>query len=96
MCNMITEQRRKDSGFSKVLAETAPGSTHFQLDKPSSDNGTAFFSWSKSKFGEEVQTQICGHHAGRKYFPNFPSFSIKTDFDIGSHSLQEEIVEASL
>ena len=69
MCNMITEQRRKDSGFGKVLAETAPDSTHFQLDKPSSDNSTAFFSWSKSKFGEKVQTQICGHHAGRKYFP---------------------------
>ena len=95
MCNMITEQIRPDSNFRKVLAETAPDSTHFQLDKPSSDNSAAFFSWSKSKFGEKVQTQICGHHAGRKYFPIFPSFSIKTDFDIGSHSLQEEIVEAS-
>lgn len=63
MCTMISEQHHKDGLFTKLLTAIAPDSTHFQLDKPSSDNNAPFFSWTKNKFGEDVRPQVDGQHA---------------------------------
>ncbi len=38
--------------------------SYFHIDKPSSDNGKAFFSFCKETFGEDIPVQQCSNHIG--------------------------------
>jgi hypothetical protein len=62
------------------------GSLH--IDKPSSDNGKAFFSFCKETFGEDIPVQQCSNHIGStnptalitrsKLFQTFETFQTRS------------------
>jgi hypothetical protein len=48
----------------KLLESEHVGTGYFHIDRPSSDNGKACFSFSKEAFGEDIPVQQCSNHIG--------------------------------
>ena len=56
--------------FRKVLASEHAEDNYFHIDKPSSDNCHAFFSFCKKTFGEDIPVQQCSNHVGGMFRSN--------------------------
>ena len=52
------------SAVRKLLASEHVENGYFHIDKPSSDNGKAFFASCKDTFGEDITVQQCSNNIG--------------------------------
>ena len=67
-CRSIEEPTSKGSKMTKTLKTKNATNNFFHIDKPSSDNSGAFYSFAKKKFGSTTRVQQCGKHLSGSLF----------------------------
>ena len=68
-CGFCTRMKQTIQGpgttaMLNLLDSEHVGNGYLHIDKPSSDNGKAFFSFCKETFGEDIPVQQCSNHIG--------------------------------
>lgn len=67
-CGFCTQVREQDQKHMRALLLSKEAAHHhFPVDKPSSDNSKAFWSFAKKKFGRGVKVQSCGQQGPTRY-----------------------------